>query len=444
LVFLFDAIEKMRMNHLIFLNFFLLFAYASAGNDEAALENKLKQISGLSFKKISKPGDQYLKYELSIRQPLDHFLEDGKFFSQRVILTHKNFDSSTIMETQGYWLYERRNEIEKIFNANNLNIEYRYYGKSIPDSADWKYLTVEQASADLHYINAVFRKIYTGKWISTGTSKGGQACLFYKYFYPGDVDVTIPYVAPVNRSVQDTRIYDFLDTIGTDSCRKKIYDLQLFLLNHEKESIELLKKNHSALSYNYVGGIGPAFEYNVLEFPFSFWSNALSCEFIPDTGAVEDALTYLEKTVAINFWSDEVINKFSANYYQSATQTGYYGYNILPFKKHLNYFKENPSAIFPPKGLEINYTDCALTKSLKTWLEEKGNNIIYIYGALDTWSACRVNVSSKVNSKSFLIPEAGHKLARLLAMPDKMREEFSMFIKEFTGLIVNYSFLRKQ
>ena len=67
-----------------------------------------------------------------------------------------------------------------------------FFGKSIPDSMKWEYLTVEQAAADLHTINQLFRKIYKGKWISTGISKGGQTTLYFKYFYPEDVDIAIP------------------------------------------------------------------------------------------------------------------------------------------------------------------------------------------------------------------------------------------------------------
>ncbi len=91
-------------------------------------------ITNVSFKKVSAPGDKYLKYELMIRQPLDHQHPEKGYFYQRVTLLHKGFSHPTVIETQGYWLPGGRNEVEKMLDANDLNVEYRFYGKSIPDS----------------------------------------------------------------------------------------------------------------------------------------------------------------------------------------------------------------------------------------------------------------------------------------------------------------------
>ncbi len=40
---------------------------------------------------------------------------------------------------------------------------------------------------------------------------------------------------PLDNSLEDQRLYHFFDTIGTASCRQKIYQFQVFLLRHEKE-----------------------------------------------------------------------------------------------------------------------------------------------------------------------------------------------------------------
>lgn len=97
------------------------------------------------------------------------------------------------------------------------------------------------AAADLHAVNQVIQTNLQGKWFSTGISKGGQTTIYYKYFYPGDVDVAIPYVAPIDNSQEDTRIYTFLDTIGTPECRQKIFNFQKFLLMNEEKAVEKLK-----------------------------------------------------------------------------------------------------------------------------------------------------------------------------------------------------------
>ena len=417
--------------------FCLLFFKAFSQSDEILLERALYNLPNVSFKKISEPGASYLKYKLLIKQPLDHANPGKGFFNQRVILTHKGFNSPTVMETQGYSLPDRgRNEIEKLFNANNLNIEYRFFGKSVPDSILWDDLTEEQATADLHIINQLFRNIYKGKWISTGISKGGSTTIYYKYFFPADVELSIPYVAPLDNSLEDERIYTFLDTMGTQECRNKIKELQLFLLKHETEAIEKLKwySKGANVHYDYTGSIGKSFEYAVLEYSFAFWQYYDSCDSIPTNKKFDDYLQALLKTSNIIAFSDEGIKEFEEHYYQAATQCGYYGYNIAPFEKYLHYFKENPSAAFPPKSVVIKPFDISLNQKVQKWLDENGNNLVYIYGGYDTWTAAGITPTNKVNSKRFVIPKTNHATARIKRMDIAMQQDFIKAMNKMIGI----------
>ncbi len=165
------------------LTVFLVFT-ANAHSDEAALERDLYNLPDVTFKKISGPDDPYLKYELSIRQPLDHHDPASKFYYQKVIFTHRGFDRPTVMNINGYEIYTAKNEIVEMLNANELNIEYRYFGESVPEILQWKYLNYDQVSNDLHRINRMFKTLYAGKWISTGISRGGQTTIIYRYFFP--------------------------------------------------------------------------------------------------------------------------------------------------------------------------------------------------------------------------------------------------------------------
>jgi PS-10 peptidase S37 len=412
-----------------------------AQSDEVALERGLYNLPNVSFKKVSAPGDRYLKYELVIRQPLDHWHPEKGYFYQHATLLHKGFSRPTVIETQGYWLYDHRNEVEKMLNANDVNVEYRFYGKSVPDSIPWDDLTIEQATADLHAINQLFRNIYTGKWVSTGVSKGGETTLYYKYFYPQDVDLSLPYVAPLDNSLEDKRLYHFFDTIGTAECRSKIFQLQVFLLQHEKEAVEKLKwySKGAGLHYSYTGDIGKSFEYAVLEYPFAFWQNYGHCDSIPAAASLEDCLDALLKISNIDAFSDEGLKEFEVHYYQAATQSGYYGYNIAPFRKYLHYFTENPMASFPPKSAPARPFDPSLNAKVAQWLADSGNNIIYIYGGIDAWTSAGIIVSDKVNSKRFLVPGATHGRAKVKNMPPAMQQEYVAKVKELSGLEVNIS-----
>lgn len=420
-----------------FVLFFCLSILNSIGqSDKLLLERELYNLPDVSFTDVSKSGDQYLTYDLRVKQPLDHQDPERGSFYQWVQLRHRGFSNPTVIETHGYQMSTSKNEVEQILDANNIGVEYRFFGKSVPDSMQWQYLTIEQATADLHAVNQLLNQIYKGKWISTGISKGGQTTLFYRYFYPEDVDVSIPYVAPIDNALEDTRIYTFLDTIGKPECRQKIFNFQEFLLTNEDKAIEKLKwySKGAGLKFSYTGNIGKAYEFAVLEYSFSFWQWGRSCDSIPTNHSLDDYLDELLKTSNISFFSDADMDKYAPHYYQSATQTGYYGYNIAPFKKYIKHFTSNPSAIFPPKVANAKPSTGVLNEKLQEWLKNKGNHILYIYGGIDTWSAARVMVSGQVNSKSFLIPGANHGSARIKNLPEGMNQEFTSKIKSWTGL----------
>ena len=420
----------------------LLMTRCIGQSDELTLERELYDLPNVSFKKVSTPADKYLRYDLLIRQPLDHQHPEKGYFEQRATLLHKGFDHPSVIETQGYWLPRGTSEVEKLLDANDINVEYRFYGKSLPDSIPWEYLTIEQATADLHAINQLFRNIYHGKWVSTGISKGGETTLYYKFFYPADVDLSLPYVAPLDNSFEDKRLYHFFDTIGTADCRQRLFKLQVYLLQHEQEAIEKMKwfALGAHAHFTYTGSIGKSFEYAVLEFPFAFWQYHGDCAGIPLGASLDSCLSYLMKISDITAFSDEGIREFEAHYYQAATQSGYYGYQVASFKKYLHYLDPNgpdPSATFPPKNAPAKAFDPTLNARVADWLARDGNNIIYIYGGIDAWTAAGIVPTDKVNAKRFVVPGATHSTARFEHMGPEMREQYVNGVKTLAGLDVH-------
>lgn len=424
-----------------------LFSPARAQNEEGELENVLYNLPDVQFKRYSKPQDKYFKYVLRIKQPLDHVHPEKGFFYQSAVLTHKGFDKPTVMETEGYEMSYGGNEIEKLLDANNINVEHRYFGSSKPDSLQWEYLTYEQVTADLHHVNQLFRTIYKNKWISTGVSRGGQTAIYYKSMYPDDIDLVVPYVAPLPNSLEDKRIYHFLDTIGTADCRMKIFNVQRFLLEHEAEAVTKLKwyAKGKDLTFDYFGSLEKAFEYWVLEYPFSFWQiGSTPCDKIPTNRSVDDYLDHLISGVGgIEFIADKSINEWAAHHYMARAQTGYYGYDLRRFRKYLRYVKgENPSATLVPTAIPYKPFDSSFIQRLYHWLDDRGDNILYIYGSRDTWSACRAPVSSKVNAISYLIPNANHYQARVRSMPLEMQKDFAQSIKRMININADLNALK--
>jgi len=413
--------------------------------DEAAVDSSLRTLKDVTIiSKLVKYQPYSIEYQLAIRQPLDHNDTTKGFFFQQLRLAHIDFSRPMVMETEGYAGRDPANEIQKILGANDMDIEFRYFNKSRPDSLQWQYLTFEQATADLHHINQVFRTLYHSKWISTGISRGGETTLIYSYFYPNDVDASIPYVAPMPNDVEDKRIYAFLDTAGGPAYVNKIRRVQLFLFQHEKEAIQKIPAAEKSLHYSFVGGVGQAFEYTVLEYPFSFWQISMLTEKdIPTNNNLDSILKHIYKIFGnyISTFSDEE-NEFFIPHYYMVYQMGYYKYNIKPFANYLHYLKgSNPTAaILPPDIPRKNY-EPEFGKKINDWLSKSGNNILYIYGGRDTWTACAADFTNAVNAKRFVIPGANHYFARVRNMPASMQQDFGDALEAMTGLKADFSAL---
>jgi hypothetical protein len=409
----------------IVLNLLLVFSVCwQVQAREVSIENALYDLPDVIFKSIGKVDT----FELKIKQPLDHQHPDKGYFYQRAFLTHKAFDKPMVMYLSGY-NQDRpyKNELTKLLDANQLSIEHRYFGKSVPDSLDYKYLNLEQATADLHHINEIFKKIYAGKWISTGISKGGSTTIFYKYFFPNDVDVAIPYVAPLNREYEDQRLYTFQDTVGSKSCRQKLFAFQKRMLKHRKEILPLLQmySDGAGLKFSTVT-LEQAFEYSVLEFPFAFWQYYTSCDEIPsETSSLLAATQYLLKISDIKSYSEEHILGYLSHYYQAATEMGYYGYRTEPFKNDLKALplQPHPYAAIVPRRIPVHF-DGILLRKANDWIAKEGNRMIYINGAVDTWSATGVSPSDKVDAQWFLLSGKNHRTARFVNMTPDEKQRF--------------------
>lgn len=387
------------------------------------IENLLLNLPDVSFHKVCNTNDSI--YELKVKQALDHNDLSKGYFHQRVFLKHVGYNKPTVIVTQGYSadkLYP--NELTMLVNGNQIEVEHRFFGTSVPDSLDYTYLNLEQATADLHHINQIFKTIYKNKWLSTGISKGGATTVFYRYLYPNDVDVSVPYVAPINREFEEQRIYDFLNTKGSDKCRDDIYKLQRRVLSHKDEVIPWLKMyaKGARLNFTYLT-FEQAFEYTVLEYPFSFWQYGHDCSKIPtEQTSLFEAVEYLISISDIGFFGDKSMEFMAPHYYQSAQQMGYYGYETENFKDLLTELPDNPHAAFTPNKMKVEF-DGDLLEKINKWLPKNNEEFIYINGALDTWSAPAVPSNYGTKSKYFFIEGKGHGAARIRNMNIKDQEK---------------------
>lgn len=404
-------------------------------------ERSLFNLPDISFKKIETPNGYEAAYELKVKQPLDHFDLSKGFFYQKVLLSHKGNDHPVVLITQGYSIRgSKTHELSELLNANQIDVEHRFFGESKPDSMDYDYLNLKQVTADLHHINQLFKQIYSAKWISTGISKGGVTTILYRYYFPEDVDVGIPYVAPLQNSFEDKRIYAFLDTMGTEECRQKIKSLQVRLLQNRDKVLPLIKffskgakRNFSYLTFE------QAFEYAILEYPFTFWQWNANCVDIPtNETSLEEAVEYFLEIDPMSYFTDKEIGYGGPHYYQAATELGYYGFETNKFKGLLKALPTdvNAHATFLPNKMKVSF-DGTLLRNVSEWLQSSGDKFIYIYGALDTWSACAVPTQENVESEWFFLKGKHHGTARIANMNAEERQKFIKILEKWISIEID-------
>ena len=419
-----SKVAKMK-NIKIFLFLILIFC-SSLLYSQSDLKSKIESLEGiLSVENIEPDSGYFEAFKIFIEQPLDHNNPIGKKFRQKFYLSHRDESLPLVIELDGYNIDSNRtNELATILQCNKIVVEHRYFGESALDSLDWQYLTIQQAAEDHHKIIETMKNIYTKKWITTGISKGGQTTYIHKYFFPNDADASVCYVAPLNLTQEDPRIYHFLDNVGTAECRIKMVQFQREVLKRANELIPIFRQESKKLGYTYsLGNDRFIFEYIVLEYGFAFWQwQNTNCEQIPDTNASNEVLLeHLKKGSSFDYFSDKDIKTILPFFYQAYSQMGYYGYDISDFKDLLKEVNEPTSRIFLADNMNPVF-DCCTMQNINAWLQKHGNNMIFIYGGNDTWSATAIELTGETNALKMVKPGGNHR-TRINSFDKKERDK---------------------
>jgi len=355
--------------------------------------------------------DHFTKaFQLVLNQPLDHKNPEAGTFKHYVYLSHVEETMPVVLITEGYDARPRTYELSKIFKGNQVQVEYRFYGKSRPDSIPWEYLTNDQAIEDYHQLVTKLKRLYTGKWISTGISKGGETVLIYKSKYPWDVNVAVPYVAPLINGQEDLRTEEHIKTVGMDECRAKIEKFQRQVLENRDAVLKEISTYAALKKMKFtVLSTEEAMEYAVLEFPFSFWQWGGNCKDIPDSAATaKELFDYINGVVGISFYNDATYYDLLPSYYQHMVELGYYGFDTSPVKDLIRVVHEPTNLRFAPSDVDLTYNP-EYIKEVRDFVENKGKKILYIYGEYDTWGACAPNPKPHVDALKMVLKKGSHK-----------------------------------
>lgn len=428
--------KNMHIRYAALLLFVLLSASASSFA-QTVLEQKISAISAIKEIRPLETSEFSEKYVTYFIQPLDHRHPEKGSFRQRVIVSHVGFDRPTVIVTEGYGAAyalrsQYREELSKLLNANMIFVEYRYFLESTPEPKDWQYLTAENSADDLHAITTAFKNIYPGKWIATGISKGGQTTLLYRTFYPDDVDISVPYVAPLCYGVEDGRHEPFLHKVSTPENRKIIEDFQLEALKRKATLLPRFEKYCTEKNYSFRAPIEEIYDYSVLEYSFALWQWGTPISSIPATTASDDEI--FSHLLAISEPGYFTADSPNASFFvQAARELGYYGYDVQPFKQYLSIQSSEGylHRLMLPEELKDMPFDKTLSKKITKFLKKQDPKMIFIYGQNDPWTAAGVTwLKNKKNIHVFIQPNGSH-LARISTLPEAEKAKVMELINEW-------------
>ncbi len=377
---------------------------------ELSYLEKLQALPNITIESIEAKDGYKMAFRIFMTQPLDHNNPSGITFEQEIILKHRDEALPVVFDTRGYSVNEEGvNQLTTLFPSNYLGVEHRYFAESRPDPLDWEYLTIRQAANDHHRIVDLFDEIYAGRWVNTGTSKGGMTALFHKRFFPEDVDATVAFVAPLITGLPDTRFNTFLTSgVGEASCRQAIETFQKAVLNRRKMMLQLFQEHEMEKNFTYSIGYEKVLELCTMEYQVSFWQYGwASCNQIPGINSTDEELfQHLIQVSPSWYYDDFAVDFFHPLFYQAYTELGYY-YLVDDHLNGLIKALDAPNHRDLAPNVSMTYNPNVM-KDVIEWLVSKGDNIIYIYGKDDPFTAAAIPDPTGTNSIKIIQSNANH------------------------------------
>lgn len=385
----------------------------------------------------------YRFFIMEYDQPADHSRPECQRFQQRLTLLHMSDTAPMVLYTGGYYVSTgtARRELTVMLGANQLSVEHRFFLPSRPEPADWSQLTLRQSADDFHRIVQAFKPLYGGRWISTGASKGGETVVFFRRFYPGDVDATVAYVAPLAQR-DDARFPAFQDAVGGDAqaaCRERIHTFQRTVLERREEMLGLLRTyaQDKGLTYTQLG-FEKALEHAVIETYFAFWQYRAParCDVFPGSEATSaELLAVMDGQVGLGTFADNGssgLGYYAPYYYQAAVELGW----PRPYEAFLGsliHFPDtNIAPVYSPPGLPLVFRDQAM-QDIQDWVSTQGERLMFIYGELDPWSAASYSLGSARDSYLYEVPGGNHG-SNISRLPESQYSEAYWTVRRWAGV----------
>ncbi len=371
----------------------------------------------LEVTELASPAEGVRFFFLRFEQPVDHRNPTAAKFSQRLTLIFRSVEAPMVLATTGYDIpvdYAYPSEPTYLLNANQLLMEHRFFGGSIPAAVDWSKLDIFQGANDEHRVVQAFRSIFAKKWLTTGGSKGGMTAMYHRMFFPNDVEATVPYVAPTSFGRSDPRYVSFVDNVGPADCREKLKGFQQEVLTRRAEIEPLFLADAAQYQTAYdITGIHWAVDYSVAEAPFTFWQYGTvdrCAEVPPRTATTADLFAFLSSIYfgsVANGFADATLEYYAPYYYQAATELGAPGIGL----KHLRGlvtpgFRDAPQDL-PPLDVEKPFRFISMP-IVATWMYTTASRMLLVYGENDPWSSGASTVRNENDSYRYYAAAGNH------------------------------------
>jgi hypothetical protein len=271
---------------------------------------------------------------------------------------------------------------------------------------------------DQHRIIEALRTIYSGAFVTTGGSKGGMTAIYHRRFFPDDVDGTVPYVAPISFGAPDLRYLPFLETLGPAACRQAVRDAALEMIQNRRAQLTAkAQAQATSAKHDYTRIALPlAVESSIASVEWAFWQylGVQFCPMVPAPSASDDDMwEFLEATSPVSDSSDERVGQFEAYYHQAYSQLGFPDAGAAYLDAHLMYTDDDYLTALPTA--KPAYDGGAAMQDIDTFVRERGNRLLFVYGQWDPWTGGKFEVGNATDSYSYTQPQGSHgaRLSRL-------------------------------
>lgn len=375
-------------------------------------------------------------FSLELEQPIHHDApSDGQVFDERAFLVHRGCDRPTVVADWGYANNDFfDDELTVLFRANALWLEHRFQGESLPlYDWDWASLTIENGANDMHRAIDAFKRIYGGRWVSTGASKGGITATYHRFFFPDDVDGSVPYVAPASRSRIDPEYQAYLKAALPEPCASRVRDAQVAALTTRRPMmIDRLSEIAGGFEADYLDMMTASLDWG-------FWQawGINGCRDVPGPTASDDSFyAFFEQMSGFGPHPGDEQRSNGALSYEWLTQQGF----ALQIGDHVASLVQSHWATASMElrfreefaSIELPAYDNTTNDAVRAWVEHEAEDMLFLYGEVDPWSGGALPVPTRPSSARYFVPRANHG-AQLAQLVGEARTDAFARVSEMFG-----------